>query len=151
VLALDTITLGFKVETYTHILWPHRQVYIIGITCHIFYYKKILNILQWWSWHTIRVVIEPNRALRFQDWLVYESSLNSWVRTRVKLWNVCSSSAHLKLEAAQAQGCWECHLSRSRLLDKLGSTRALVRLLNFSMCNQSRVQVQVCEQPLYIY
>jgi hypothetical protein len=29
--------------------------------------------------------------------------------------------------------------------------RARVRLLNFLMCDLSKVQVQVCEQPLYIY
>jgi hypothetical protein len=34
----------------------------------------------------------------------------------------------------------------SRVLD-----RARARLLNFLMCDPSKVQVRVCEQPLYIY
>jgi hypothetical protein len=36
--------------------------------------------------------------------------------------------------------------SLARLLDKLSSTRAQGRLLNFSMCDQSGVQARVCEQ-----
>jgi hypothetical protein len=38
--------------------------------------------------------------------------------------------------------------SRTGLLDKLGSTRAGGRLLNFSMCDQNGVQAQICEQPI---
>jgi hypothetical protein len=76
-------------------------------------------------------VIKPSQALRFQDWLVYESSLNSRARTQAKLWNLCSSSTRLKLVRARA--------------------RAQARLLNFSMCNQSGVQARVCKQPIYIY
>jgi hypothetical protein len=34
----------------------------------------------------------------------------------------------------------------SRVLD-----RAQARLLNFLMCDPSKVKVRVCEQPLYIY
>jgi hypothetical protein len=39
----------------------------------------------------------------------------------------------------------------SRVLNKLGSTQAQARLLNFLICQPSGIQTRVCEQPLYIY
>jgi hypothetical protein len=88
---------------------------------------------------------ESSRALQFQDfstWLVYEDTYSSRAMKCVfktgLLKAQASSSSSLRPLIMLFEPSW--------VLD-----RAQARLLNFLMCDSSKVQVQVCKQPLYIY
>jgi hypothetical protein len=114
-------------------------------------YNKLLSCMIYNAIWLFMDVIKSSRVLRFQDWFVYESSLNSWARIRAKLAIKCVFKlGSFKTQANSSSLRRTFEPSRTKLLDKFSSTRARGKLLNFSMCDQNGVQVRVCEQPSYL-